>query len=67
MTEKTVHLHISIEISTDEDCDTGYTVAEWNATSDEERSRISSQLWDECAANADGGGMSVTTAGAEPV
>jgi hypothetical protein len=64
----TVKLSISIEISaTDEDCDTGLTVERWNALTGAQRSRIVTDIWNEMAASADGGGISVVTDGAEEV
>lgn len=64
MNTETVKLRIVIEISTDGEVDTGLAVAEWNALTDEERSEIYHNLWDEEAGNADNGGGSVITPGA---
>jgi hypothetical protein len=63
---ETVKLHITIEISTeDEAADTGLTVAEWNAMTDEERSDVMDGIWSEMAGGANNGGISVVTEGAE--
>ena len=61
--DETVRLRVTIEISVDEECDTGLTVAEWNALSDEERGAVAGKHWDELAEN-DNGGTSVRTPGA---
>jgi len=63
----TVLIRISIQISSEADCDTGLTVDQWNALSDEERSAIYHNLWSDEAANSDGGGARVLTPGAEEI
>lgn len=63
----TVKIHISIEISTEDEADTGYTVEQWNAMTDTDRRAFVSEMWSTYASNADGGGISVITDGAEGV
>ena len=63
----TVQIRISIQISSEGDCDTGLTVDQWNALSNEERSAIYHDLWGAEAANGDGGGAEVLTPGAEAI
>lgn len=68
--EETVKIQITISIETASDeggDDTGIMVAEWNAMSNSERSAIYRQMWDDLAANADGGGARVITEGAEGI
>jgi hypothetical protein len=64
---ETVKIHISIEISTEGDYDTGMTVEQWNALTDAERSRIVSDMWSDEAAGHDNGGMKVITEDAEGI
>lgn len=61
---ETVKVHISIEIETEGECDTGLTVEQWNAMTDAERFQKVREMWSEKAGNHDNGGMHVTTAGA---
>jgi hypothetical protein len=65
--EKTVKVHITIEISVEDDYDTGYTIAQWNALAETERSRVVGDMWQDEAAGHDGGGITVITEGAEAV
>jgi hypothetical protein len=63
--DETVRLEISIQIDEyDNDYDTGYSVAEWNALTDEERSAVYHDAWEAMTA-ADSGGVRVLTPGAE--
>lgn len=62
-----VKLNICIEISTDGEVDTGLTVEQWNALTDDERSVLTSRLWDEEAGSHDNGGTWVITEGATGV
>lgn len=62
----TVKIHISIQISTEDDADTGFTVEAWNALTDGQRQEITQSLWDNVAA-IDSGGMYVLTDGAEGI
>lgn len=63
--DETVKLDITIDIQQhDPDVDTGLTVAEWNALTDAERSRIYQKMRD-AMAEADNGGVRVMTEGAE--
>lgn len=57
---------VTIDIQTDGTHDTGLTIAEWNALTDVERSRIVQDLWEDHA-GADNGGVHVETEGAEGV
>ncbi len=66
MSDETVRIHVSIDISTEEDADTGITVEAWNAMTEDERRQVSRDLWD-AAAQRDNGGMWVITAGAEEI
>lgn len=66
-TVETVRIYIAIEIDTSSFEDTGITVAAWNAMTDAERSAVVQPLWNDAAANADHGGMSVVTDGAEDI
>ncbi len=66
MSRETVHLDISIDIQTEGVVDTGVTVAEWNAMTDEQRSEIAQSAWSDMA-EQDNGGMRVVTEGAEEV
>jgi hypothetical protein len=62
---ETVKLDISIDIRQhDEAADTGLTVAEWNALTDEGRSAIYQEMW-QAMAGQDNGGVRVVTEGAE--
>jgi hypothetical protein len=62
---KTVRLEISIKIDQhDGDYDTGYSVEQWNAMTDTERSAIYHAVWN-VMAQQDGGGVTVLTEGAE--
>lgn len=58
---ETVKVHITIEISTEGEYDTGLTVEEWNGLSEAERSRIVTEMWSAEAGDHDNGGMWVTT------
>lgn len=62
----TVKLNISIEISTRDTVDTGLTVEQWNALSDDERFAVARNIWDSMA-QSDNGGMAVVTEGAEEI
>jgi hypothetical protein len=63
----TVKLHITIEIDEEDDAvDTGLTVEQWNALTDEERSERYRELWNNVA-ERDNGGVSVVTPGAKGV
>lgn len=64
---ETVKVRISIEISTEDDADTGLTVEQWNALTDAERSAMVRDMWDTYASSADSGGMQVLTAGAADI
>lgn len=65
--DETVKLHITIDIQQDDpECDTGYSVAEWNALTHDERRTAYMNIWD-AMASADNGGIRVVTAGAEEV
>jgi hypothetical protein len=66
MSNETVHLDISIQIDTQAVVDTGITVADWNAMTDEQRSEIAQSAWSDMA-EQDNGGMFVVTEGAEGV
>ncbi len=63
----TVKIRVIIRIASDNECDTGLTVEEWNALTDAERSEIAHENWEAEAANGDSGGMAVTTGGAKDV
>lgn len=65
--EETVVLHVSIRISTEGEVDTGISLSEWNAMTDDERSDIAAQIWTEEAASNDGGGKYVITEGAAEI
>lgn len=63
-----VHIRVSIDFKpSDNSVETGLTVAEWNALSDDERRTIARDIWETEMANADQGGMSVETEGAESI
>lgn len=63
-----VLIHVSIDYkTTDNTVETGLTVAAWNALTDAERSAIARDIWETELQNADQGGMSVVTDGAEAV
>lgn len=63
----TVKVHISIQIDTEGDADTGITVEQWNALTNAERSRIVSDMWSADAGDHDNGGMYVITDGAADI
>lgn len=63
---ETVKVHISIQIDTEGEHDTGLTVEQWNALTEDQRSEIARQMWN-ADAGSDNGGMHVTTPGAAPV
>jgi hypothetical protein len=63
----TVKVHVSIEISTEGEHDTGLTVEQWNALSDVGRGAIVSNIWATEAGDHDNGGIWVTTQGAESI
>lgn len=63
MAKETVHLRITIEIDVDEEADTGLSIKEWNAMTDEARGAAAQELWG-ALVTYDSGGMSVLTAGA---
>lgn len=64
MSEETVRLDISIEIDERGVVDTGITVAAWNAMTDDERSAVIQDEWDNLA-QRDNGGIRVLPKGAE--
>lgn len=65
MMKPTVRLDISIQINQhDSNYDTGLTVEEWNALTNQERSEIYQGVW-EVMAGRDNGGVHVLTEGAE--
>ncbi len=66
MSNETVRLDISIDIRTEGVVDTGITVADWNAMTNEQRSDVIQQSWNDMA-QQDNGGISVVTEGAEGV
>ncbi len=61
---ETVKVHIAIDIQSEGVYDTGKTVEEWLALTDEERSDIKAGFWDEEASN-DNGGVWIETEGAK--
>lgn len=63
----TVKIHISIEIGSEADYDTELSVEDWNALTDQERSRIAREAWETEAGNGDHGGMGVLADGAVDV
>lgn len=63
----TVKIRISIEISTEDDADTGYTVEQWNAMTAADRQAYVAEMWNTYASNADSGGIAVVTEGAAEV
>ena len=66
--DEPVLLHVSIDFKRSESSiETGYTVAEWNALTPAERTEIACGIWEAEMANADQGGMSVETDGAEAI
>jgi hypothetical protein len=65
-TPDTVKLSISIHIDTEDDAaDTGFTLAQWNAMTDHERSEIVSDMWMTMAGDHDNGGIKIVTDGAK--
>lgn len=65
MSDQTVRLDISIQIDQhDDDYDTGYTVDQWNAMTDTQRSNVYREAWSTMA-EQDNGGVRVLTEGAE--
>lgn len=65
--DDTVHIDISIQIDVQDVVDTGHTVADWNAMTEEKRAAIVAGIWDEMAGSGDNGGVRVVTAGAEDI
>lgn len=64
----TVEIRVIIDYKrSDSTIDTGLTVAEWNALPTAERAEIARGFWEAELANADQGGMSVETEGAEEI
>ncbi len=63
MSNETVRIDISIDIQTEGVVDTDITVADWNAMTDQQRSDIVQQYWNDMA-QQDNGGISVVTEGA---
>ena len=62
----TVHLHMTIEISCEnEDLDTGISVDKWNAMDNSERQAAIRDIWIDEASSYDNGGVSVITDEAE--
>ncbi|GAA2623804.1 hypothetical protein GCM10010399_63860 [Dactylosporangium fulvum] len=64
MADETVKIRIAIDIQSESTYDTGKTVAEWLALTDEQRSDIKAGFWNEESEN-DNGGVWVETKGAE--
>jgi hypothetical protein len=59
--EETVKIRIEIEISTAGTLDTEVPLAEWNAMTQDERTRIANQMWATECSNNDSGGVWVVT------
>ncbi len=66
MSSETVRLDISIEIDEQAVVDTGITVADWNAMTDDQRQSVIQEQWNNLA-ERDNGGITVLTKGAEGV
>lgn len=66
MSDETVKIDISIQISNWDVVDTGLTVEQWNALTDKERSAIHMDNW-QAMASSDDGGSAVITPGAKEV
>jgi len=64
---ETVKIRVEIEISMAGDADTGVSLDEWNAMSDEERSALVGQIWLDEAGGHDNGGVWTLTEGATGV
>jgi hypothetical protein len=63
-TDQTVKLHVEVHVDyTDDDYDTGVTVAEWNAMSPSERGTVQAEAW-QTAVQYDDGGIWPVTPGA---
>lgn len=63
-----VLIRVTIDFKrSDSTINTGLTVAEWNALPATERAEIARGIWEAELANADQGGMSVETEGAEEI
>lgn len=67
MDEDEVMVNVTIEISTSGALGTGYTLAAWNALTDQQRSAVVTSIWMDEAGGHDNGGVSVLTPGAEGV
>jgi hypothetical protein len=65
VSDETVRLDISIQIDQhDDNYDTGITVPEWNAMTNEDRSKVYQEAWSTMT-EQDNGGVTVLTEGAE--
>lgn len=60
VSDETVKVRISILIDSEGEYDTGYSVDQWNALTDAQKSQMIEGFWDEEAQNDNGGVMLLT-------